>query len=251
MTPLAAPASLAEPEDYVASPRTVVANVVMTLNLVLLGLGTLLAVVVGLGLMAAPEEERRELLEQAAPGSEAAIWWGVTVQFLMIGLIPFLWVVFTRVSPWEGMLRYLGFTRRWGHATFVGVGLGGCSLGVVMVLLFVVSLFEGGSGDSGGDVYGFDRFLTWPLAIYVSLTAGIGEEILFRGVLYRWVGWWGQAPLFMLGHVGGGEPLQIGLTLAVGLVFGWLRKIGWSLWTLILAHAVYDFSVLSFLLILG
>lgn len=242
-----------EPDDYADRARSVLANVMLGLDLFLLGLGMLLGVIFGIGLLTAGDAERRERLEEIQPSSESALWLAAAGNLLALGLVPLAWVFLTRVRPWEGAKRYLGFTKPWGHATFVGVGLGGCFLGGVILLTWLFWVFgaDPGAGSDEPDAYGFGLYLTWPLAVFIALSAGFGEEILFRGVLYRWLGWWGQAPLFMLGHFGAGEPIQLALTLVVGLVFGWLRKIGWSLWTLIVAHSVYDFCVLSTVLILG
>lgn len=235
------------------SAGSIVAHILFGLDLLLIGFSLLVGFVTGMRLLSMSRSERDASIQEAAPQDGTLLWLNAWTLLIVFGIIPLLWVLLTRYRPWEGTLRFLGVTRRWGHSTFVGVGLGGCLLGGVLVLLVVVDLLglSPPSSPDQPDVYGFDRFLTWPLAIFTSFAAGFGEEIFFRGILYRWLGWWGQAPVFMVGHMAGGEPLQLFVTLVLGLLFGWLRHRGWSLWTLILGHAVYDFCLLGGSLILS
>ena len=91
----------------------------------------------------------------------------------------------------------------------------------------------------------------------VALAAGVGEELLFRGLI--------QAGLSRL--IGGPYATLIGLVLAsvvfgvchwldttyavlaalAGAYFGWLLLASGSLWTPIVAHATYDFLALAYL----
>jgi membrane protease YdiL (CAAX protease family) len=99
----------------------------------------------------------------------------------------------------------------------------------------------------------FQQATWWDLAI-VSLMAGIGEELLFRGVvqaaLARWsgsmlVGLLGAGVLFGLVHsVTRTYAILAGL---VGIYFGWLWLATENLLVPITAHAVYDFGALWYL----
>ncbi|HUR25574.1 MAG TPA: CPBP family glutamic-type intramembrane protease [Candidatus Thermoplasmatota archaeon] len=91
--------------------------------------------------------------------------------------------------------------------------------------------------------------LSWPMALLVAAGAGIGEEIFFRGFLQRYLGVWGQAVLFGLAHATGGYLPQVAFALGMGLVFGYLIQRGWSLWTLMVAHFLYDFTLLALALV--
>jgi membrane protease YdiL (CAAX protease family) len=91
----------------------------------------------------------------------------------------------------------------------------------------------------------------------VALAAGVGEELLFRGLI--------QAGLSRL--IGGPHAPLIGLAIAsvvfgvchwldttyavlaglAGAYFGWLLLVSGSLWTPIVAHATYDFLALAYL----
>jgi uncharacterized protein len=84
----------------------------------------------------------------------------------------------------------------------------------------------------------------------LSLAAGIGEEMLFRGViqaaLTRWMGRWvglvGGSLLFGLMHPI--SPTYIAIATAVGAYLGALWLIDGNLLSVIIAHAVYDFLAL-------
>jgi hypothetical protein len=98
------------------------------------------------------------------------------------------------------------------------------------------------------------RGCTWPDLALMSLAAGVGEEMLFRGVfqgvLERWLGtWegWGAASLlFGLFH-----PITPGYILVSGLMGAYLGGI-WmfngNLLTVMVAHALYDFIALVLIL---
>jgi membrane protease YdiL (CAAX protease family) len=88
----------------------------------------------------------------------------------------------------------------------------------------------------------------------LSLVAGVGEEMLFRGVLQgalgRWFGpWVGMAVaglLFGLAH-----PITLTYAVAaaaIGIYFGWLLIATDNLLVVITAHAFYDFVALAYLL---
>lgn len=92
----------------------------------------------------------------------------------------------------------------------------------------------------------------------VALAAGIGEELLFRGLiqagLTRWMGPpWGVAVGLVVASLAFGACHWLSTTYAVlaigaGLYFGVLMIVTGSLWTPLVAHAVYDFIALVYLL---
>jgi membrane protease YdiL (CAAX protease family) len=91
----------------------------------------------------------------------------------------------------------------------------------------------------------------------VSIAAGLGEELLFRGLgqasLAAWIG--GDAGLWaglIVGSLAFGLCHWLSRTYAVlaacmGIYFGLLLVWTGNLWTPILAHATYDFMALVFL----
>jgi membrane protease YdiL (CAAX protease family) len=95
---------------------------------------------------------------------------------------------------------------------------------------------------------------TWPDLALISLAAGVGEEMLFRGVfqavLGQWLGLaagWGAASLlFGLLH-----PISSGyivLAALMGAYLGGVWILNGNLLTIMVAHAVYDFVALVLLL---
>ncbi len=89
------------------------------------------------------------------------------------------------------------------------------------------------------------RDLPWWGISLLSLAAGFGEEILFRGVLQPWIGLYLASLIFGLLHA-----LSLGFFLfatAMGLYLGGLYHASGALLVPILAHAVYDVFALYML----
>jgi uncharacterized protein len=92
-----------------------------------------------------------------------------------------------------------------------------------------------------------------PQMIAVALAAGIGEELLFRGVLQtlftRWttplVGITIASLIFGMFHAL--SPLYFVLATAVGGYFGWIVLVGKDLVPAIVAHVLYDCVALVYL----
>ena len=93
----------------------------------------------------------------------------------------------------------------------------------------------------------FDIFL-------ISLLAGVGEELLFRGLLQPAIGYWTgplgglvlASVLFGLAHLI--TPTYAIMAGSMGLVIGWSMNYTDNLLTAILIHAVYDFIALTYFL---
>jgi uncharacterized protein len=87
----------------------------------------------------------------------------------------------------------------------------------------------------------------------ISLVGGLGEELLFRGVIQAaLVTWFGIAAgislaslLFGLAHII--TPTYALLATIIGAYFGWLALYTNDLLAPIAAHAVYDFAALIYL----
>jgi membrane protease YdiL (CAAX protease family) len=95
---------------------------------------------------------------------------------------------------------------------------------------------------------------SWSEIALISVSAGVGEEMLFRGVLQAsigaWLGWpWGlglASLLFGLLH-----PISIAymvITGVLGLYLGVVWHFGGNLLTVMIAHALYDFAALGYIL---
>ena len=74
--------------------------------------------------------------------------------------------------------------------------------------------------------------------VLVALSAGVGEEILFRGAIQHALGLWGTSFLFGLMH-----PLSLAYVLyatVAGLLLGWLAIATQSLLAPIVCHTIID-----------
>lgn len=91
--------------------------------------------------------------------------------------------------------------------------------------------------------------LTGREIMILSLASSIGEELLFRGALLPWVGWWWQAVAFALLHLGPGRrflPWTLS-ALVLGAAFGWLAVWTTNLGAPIAAHFTINFLNLRFI----
>jgi membrane protease YdiL (CAAX protease family) len=133
-------------------------------------------------------------------------------------------------------------------------------LPVMLILLLITALFAGGEGDMH-PVAGFllddaDPVQLTTIGIAVLVAAPFGEELLFRGFLYRVLRQrFGPMPallttalLFALLHVAPHALLPyIGLGLAFGLIY---EGVG-SLWASIILHSLWNAVVFARILVVA
>ena len=98
----------------------------------------------------------------------------------------------------------------------------------------------------------------WIDLAIIAVLAGLGEELLFRGLIQgvssaliggavgRWSAWIGTSVLFGLAHWI--TPTYAALAGLIGFYLGWLWLASDNLLLPITAHALYDFVVLAYLL---
>lgn len=179
---------------------------------------------------------------------EVLMWVNNATNLVMMGAIPVAWLMVTRVRPWEGTLRYLGMTNG-DHNRWFWTGIG--SLLAVVLAAAAIGFGYGLEAlglEPGGDPL-FEQIArdgSWALMVGIALVAGVSEEILFRGVLQKWLRWWGQALLFGVVHINQGY-WAIGFIVLLSGGFGYLRHRGVPLWSLMLAHFAYDLILLTIL----
>jgi len=95
---------------------------------------------------------------------------------------------------------------------------------------------------------------TWPDLALMSLAAGVGEELLFRGVfqgiLCRWLGSLGGlgAASLLFGMLHPISPGYIVIAAVMGAYLGGIWMVNGNLLTVMVAHALYDFVALILLL---
>lgn len=223
---------------------------VLALDLALLGLGLLASL----------------LLFGEAPSeielSSAALWAEVLITFTLVGLVPFAWTVGTRIGGLDGALEYLGMeTRKFKEGLGPGALWALFLLGVVLSLSFLLS-FVAGDPEESPLTDALLAALTWPLVVALSLGAGVGEEILYRGLLQRWfigsaarmgarpqtaaaVGIGLQAVVFGFSHAGYDTVLNILVPLVIGVLFGVLYHKRGNLYLVMVAHFLYDLFLLG------
>ncbi len=84
--------------------------------------------------------------------------------------------------------------------------------------------------------------------VIVSLAAGLGEEVFFRGWLQAVIGWAPAALAFGLAHVAGARMLAFGVwATGMGFVLGGLALLTGGLVAPVTAHACYDVLALHYL----
>jgi membrane protease YdiL (CAAX protease family) len=151
--------------------------------------------------------------------------------------------------PQRLFLLGLGATKR----SIIGWAVMGMllSLGITMVYIFVVSLFEANAllpPDLLDRVALKDAL---PLVVIVIVLVGpFAEELFYRGFVYtglvnRW-GFWpaaaGSATLFAASHF---EIGLLGPTFIAGMALVWVYKRTGSLWPVILAHSMQNALALA------
>ena len=93
----------------------------------------------------------------------------------------------------------------------------------------------------------FGRVSATQIAV-ISLAAGIGEELLFRGVLQPELGLVTASVVFGLLHMGGSGTLAFGCwAMVMGAALGGLAIWTGGLLAPIVAHAVYDAAAMSYI----
>ncbi len=84
--------------------------------------------------------------------------------------------------------------------------------------------------------------------VLISLAAGIGEELLFRGALQPEVGLVTASVLFGVAHLGGGGTVVFGAWAGLmGWLLGGLAIVSGGLLAPIVAHAAYDAMALAYI----
>lgn len=239
---VAQPTVVAPPEATLYDSRRRAWNAFLIIDLVLFGLSMLAALLGGVVALLAPDSEfARSLRAGPSEGMLAANAW---LSLVMFAVVPIVWVGRTRVAGWRGIAVFFGF-HRFGRSLWVGTGLAG----LLLLLPLTLAAFGTLSGEASTDE-GILK-IGWGTALLVSVSAGVGEEIFFRGLLQRWLGWFGQAAVFGLAHFGSGYLVSFFAAFGVGALFGFLRQRGWSLWALIVGHAVYDMTLFTFMIVQG
>lgn len=88
----------------------------------------------------------------------------------------------------------------------------------------------------------------WYELLWVAALAGLGEELLFRGVLQTWLQQWGEGPSWILSNLVFAfchaiTPTYVVMAFLMGLILSGLMEVPHerSLLTPIITHGLYDF----------
>ncbi len=136
--------------------------------------------------------------------------------------------------------------RRLAGDTLKGLAVGFCFFVAVVLVMFVFGIYK-------FDGVGMDRPLELLTAFLLFLLVAVGEEIIFRGVLFRWIDEkWGfavaltvSALLFGMMHLPQpGATLWSSFAIAVeaGLLLGAAYKYSGTLWLPIGIHWAWNFT---------
>ncbi len=172
-------------------------------------------------------------------------------QLLQITLLTtFVMTVLAMLVFWRrgiGMQDVFVGPMSWWKQAVLGSGAGGAAGLLVTLVVWKAQFFEG-VRDISRDMLsmlnpGFSG------TIGLSIAAGWGEELLFRGALQPWIGFWAASILFAAAHAllprgGWGAVRYVAVVFVIGLGLGVLFHHA-GLIAAMTAHAVYDFVALN------
>ncbi len=216
-------------------------DLLIVVNLTLLGLAFVAEIIAG-------PTTSNPLAGLSPAMVELLFWFNNATNLVMMAIIPVVWLMLTRVGGWQGAMHSIGMLdcdrNPWywvGIGSLLAVGLAAAAIGFGYLL-------EALGTDPGGDPI-FEQVArdgSWALMVGIAVTAGVSEEILFRGVLQKWLRWWGQALVFGVAHINQGY-WAVGFIVLLSAGFGYLRHRRVPLWSLMLAHFAYDLILLTIL----
>ena len=169
--------------------------------------------------------------------------------FIFILYLTFMGTGLFMRRSWKETLARLGLERLSFKQVMAAIGLGG----VLLVGLLLLSVFVIRPLDPEGFAMG-QRFeaamrlegapwMVFLVSLGVALSAGIGEELMFRGVLQPVFGILPATLLFALIHSHYGFSILMVQVFILGLVFAWIRK-RYNTTAAIITHATYDVMAL-------
>ncbi len=82
--------------------------------------------------------------------------------------------------------------------------------------------------------------LPWLARLALAISAGVFEELFFRGFLQPRVGIGLSTALFVFAHASYGQPMMLVGVTVLSLVFAWLVRFRQSVWAAVAAHAGFD-----------
>jgi membrane protease YdiL (CAAX protease family) len=181
------------------------------------------------------------------PGVRSRLYRGIMLELWLVTIATLVFWA-TRGRAWS----MLGLGEPGGEYLWIGLGVAGVAIAALIVQTVVATRTDPaklrGSVESLGHLIPHDA---GELRLFnaVSITAGVCEEVLYRGFLLAYLGAWMGWPaalvvsslVFGLGHgyQGATGVIKAGL---VGLLMGSIVLLTGSLWAAIILHAAIDLS---------
>lgn len=162
------------------------------------------------------------------------------LMFIPFVLIPILWVRYINNGKYK---KYLGLTtEKLTKNILLGIGLAILTLLMSLLISQALITFFGIEEQNVllEEIVGFGPLI----ALLISLSAGISEEIFFRGFLQTRIGLVPAAALFAIVHASYGVIIQIIGPFIMGLLIGYLYYKTNSVVGPIVAHTLYNLTVL-------
>jgi hypothetical protein len=154
---------------------------------------------------------------------------------------PLLW--YQEIS-WQNLFN-ISKTEIWGLPLMLSFGI---VFGLLMIFFTEIPFFEKTLASIRNRLSNIE--LTTFFVFLLSISAGIGEEVFFRGALQPLIGIWATSVVFVAIH--GYFSFKnkwlnfFGILLLVFIVFiGWLAE-KYSIWFAIMAHFSYDLVLLFY-----
>lgn len=173
----------------------------------------------------------------------------VTHALLLAGLAGWYWLGFAGLTrqPGAGWRDQLGLrAENLRHELGIGVlaGIAGWlgAVAIMMVLALVLLALGGGSlvPEEPPVLVAWIAGLPVWVRLLISLSAGVVEEVFFRGFLQPRVGVLLSTILFTTAHLTYEQPLMLVAIVFLSMLFAWLVRWRQSLYSAMTAHAVFD-----------
>ncbi len=165
-----------------------------------------------------------------------------------LGFLPHRGEATTWQAQFGLRARSVPFELAIGAAAGFGVWL--VAIAVLVVLSALIAAFGGAEAlpDEPSGMVLWIVGLPLPVRIMLALSAGVFEEIFFRGFLQPRVGVGLSTALFVLAHTSYEQPFMLIGVGVLSLLFAQLVRLRQSIWAAIAAHAIFDLVQLIFVI---
>lgn len=151
-------------------------------------------------------------------------------------------------------VRSIPLHRMWGPvvpSAFIGLGLG---LGLLLLSALMITIgaryfawCRRMKRLMDHDIAPLFAGLSVSAVLVLAVLSGVGEELLFRGVLQAEIGLVGAGIVFGLAHIWRKDAIIYGVYAAVvGMLLGAAYLLTRSLWTPVMAHVVNNFAAILY-----